>query len=93
MNHTVRRIRADEATQLRDLRLHALADAPMAFSSSLAREQAYRDDLWQARAAAASHGCAQATFIAEYGGRWVGMVSGRHVMEADAAPHWLPRTG
>lgn len=75
MTPTIRRIRANEAANLKALRLHALADSPMAFSSTLAREQAFTGDLWRERAAAAASGCENATFIAEQGGEWVGMVT------------------
>ena len=71
----VRRIRADEGLRLRALRLRALAEAPMAYSSTLAREQRYPDDVWRERAVGASIGCDRATFIAEHDGRWVGLAT------------------
>ena len=37
---TVRRVRAEEWERLRETRLRALADAPMAFGATLADEQA-----------------------------------------------------
>lgn len=83
----VRRIRANDALKLRTLRLHALADSPMAFSSNLAREQAFSDDIWRERAASAATGCEWATFIAEQDDQWVGMVTG--LRDTDAAGGWL----
>src|SRR5262245_23901545 len=47
----IRRIRADEGLRLRALRLRALADAPQAFGSTLAREHAFVDSTWHERAA------------------------------------------
>jgi GNAT superfamily N-acetyltransferase len=47
---TVRRLRADEADALRDLRLRALQDSPWAFGSSYARELGHGPDWWEARA-------------------------------------------
>ncbi|GAA3444913.1 GNAT family N-acetyltransferase [Planomonospora venezuelensis] len=44
----VRRLTPEDWRTFRDIRLAALADAPEAFSSSLAREQAYDDARWQA---------------------------------------------
>ena len=76
MTPQVRRIRADEGPRLRALRLHALADAPMAFGSTLAREQGYSDEVWHERATGASAGCGRATFIAERGEQWVGLATG-----------------
>ena len=47
MTARVRQIRADEGPRLRALRLRALADSPWAFGSTLAREAAFLDDVWQ----------------------------------------------
>jgi GNAT superfamily N-acetyltransferase len=60
----VRRIRADEADSLREIRLRALADTPLAFGSTHAREAAYPPERWQAWARDSAAGAAQATFLA-----------------------------
>jgi ribosomal protein S18 acetylase RimI-like enzyme len=65
MSPTVRRLGADEAGLLRDLRLRALGDAPMAFGSTLAREEAYTPQEWARWATDAAAGERQAVFIAE----------------------------
>ncbi len=52
----IRRIRSDEGPKLRALRLHALAEAPTAFGSTLAVEQAFSDAVWRERAIGASLG-------------------------------------
>jgi len=72
----IRRIRADEGLELKALRLRALAEAPLAFGSSLAREEAFAESMWHQRASGAASGSARATFIAVNVGRWVGMATG-----------------
>ena len=76
MSLEVRRIRADEGLRLRALRLHALADAPTAFGSTLAREEAFPEHVWHERAAGGAAGGDRVTFIAEQDGRWVGLATG-----------------
>ena len=88
MNPVIRRIRADEGPRLRALRLRALAEAPLAFGSTLAREQDFPDDVWRDRAMRASAGCESATFIAESGGQWLGLATG--LAPDDGAGHAGP---
>ncbi|HYR40257.1 MAG TPA: GNAT family N-acetyltransferase [Methylomirabilota bacterium] len=76
MNLEIRQIRAGEGLRLRTLRLHALADAPTAFGSTLAREEAFPESVWHERAAGGAEGGDRITFIAEQDGRWVGLVTG-----------------
>lgn len=75
---TVRRIRPGEALQLRELRLAALADAPHAFTTTHEEMVDKPVAFWADRVASNSEGEALATFIAEHGGEWVGMVAGIH---------------
>jgi ribosomal protein S18 acetylase RimI-like enzyme len=72
----VRRLRAHEADLLRDVRLRALRDAPMAFGSTLAREQGYERETWERWAAASATGERQAIFIAEPAPRMASGVRG-----------------
>jgi len=48
----------------------------MAFGSTLAREEAFTDDIWHGRAAGGASGADRVTFIAEHDGQWVGLASG-----------------
>jgi hypothetical protein len=45
----IARLHAGDGARLRDVRLNALADAPYAFSSSLAREEALGPEFWEER--------------------------------------------
>ena len=72
MGIEVRPVRPDEAAALKALRLRALAEAPLAFGSTLAREAAFTDDIWAERAAATHERC---VFVALDGGRWVGIAT------------------
>jgi GNAT superfamily N-acetyltransferase len=72
----IRRIRPDEGSSLRALRLRALADAPMAFGSTLAREEAFTDEMWRERAQRGASGDDSVTFVAEREGQWLGIATG-----------------
>jgi hypothetical protein len=72
----IRRIRADEGLKLRAFRLSALADSPMAFGSTLAREEAFPELVWHERAAGGASGADRVTFIAEEHGEWIGLATG-----------------
>jgi GNAT superfamily N-acetyltransferase len=76
MSPEVRKIRADEGLRLRALRLHALADSPTAFGSTLAREEAFADSVWHERAARGAAGGDGVTFVAEQDDAWIGLVTG-----------------
>lgn len=77
MTLAVRRVRADEWEQVRDLRLDAVRDpaAPIAFLHSHDEESARPDEFWRDRTARAASGDAVAQFIAEVDGDWAGTVS------------------
>ena len=69
----IRTFQPHEWPLYRDLRLASLADAPGAFGSTLAREQAFSDDDWLTRL---THGVATAherPLVAELDGRTVGL--------------------
>lgn len=76
MDFEIRQIRPQEGLQLRALRLSALRDAPMAFGSTFAREDAFPDSVWHERAASGASGTDRVTFIAEEGARWLGLATG-----------------
>ncbi len=72
----VRRIRTHEGPRLRELRLSALADAPTAFGSTFAEEQARPGDAWDLQAAEEARSPTRARFVAEENARWYGMAAG-----------------
>jgi GNAT superfamily N-acetyltransferase len=76
MAPVVRRIRPDESRRLRTQRLRALTDAPLAFGSTFAREEAFPDDVWCERALRGAAGEDQVTYVVEDGERWLGMATG-----------------
>jgi ribosomal protein S18 acetylase RimI-like enzyme len=73
----VRRLTADDWQQARAARLAALADAPYAFSSTLAKEQAYADEVWRSRAGSGR------TFGAFDGAGLIGLATGIPANELD----------
>ena len=76
---SVRRARADEWRETRDLRLAALQDpaAPVAFLETHDVAAARPDAFWQGRARGNATSDAVAAFVAvDAGGRWVGTTTG-----------------
>lgn len=64
MTHTVRRVTPDDGPVLRVVRLAALTDAPEAFASRAADEEALDDAVWHERAARGAHDASgMATFV------------------------------
>ncbi len=77
----VRRVRSDEGSLLRAVRLRALADAPLAFGSTRARAAALVDEHWRAWAADGAAGVRALWLLAEQRTGPVGLASG--VIDAD----------
>ena len=73
MKATIRRIHHNEGLRLRLLRLAALADAPMAFRSTLEREEAFPEHVWHERAERGAVGANRVTFVAEHDGEGSGL--------------------
>lgn len=81
----VRRVRLEEGLRLRELRLQALARAPQAFGSTLAREVAFASEVWHQRAADGAAGRMSMIVVAEHRDRLVGMATGLVTEAADNA--------
>src|SRR4029453_6507581 len=80
----IRPVTREEWERVRDLRLHALADAPDAFGSTLERERSLGRPGWIAWIEG-WEGATNVLFVAERGDRWIGMAVGsRTGEEADA---------
>jgi GNAT superfamily N-acetyltransferase len=77
---TVRRLAPDDWEVWREIRLAALADAPWAYGSSLAREEGFGEVDWRARLDPANGMSA----VAMLGERVVGAVGGYTPADADA---------
>ena len=82
---TIRRITESDAALLRDVRLRALSDAPMAFGSTYAREAAFDSEEWQRRAKRAGRGSSAAMFLAFESGIGCGII-GCFAEERSAGP-------
>jgi GNAT superfamily N-acetyltransferase len=71
----IRRIRANEWSELRSMRLAALRDAPLAFGSTYEREIAFTPDRWRRWAAEAATGT-EYIAVAVDGRLWLAMARG-----------------
>ncbi len=67
----IRRVRPTDASAIRALRLEMLADAPLAFITTLAQAAEMPHEEWVGRATRASSGMQNAQFVAETCGRLV----------------------
>jgi ribosomal protein S18 acetylase RimI-like enzyme len=72
----IRRVTAGDWADLRELRLEALKDAPLAFVEQYDEALAQPPGFWQARVARGATGTEAATFVAVGGGRFVGKATG-----------------
>lgn len=81
MTPTVRSFRVDEWPLYRALRLDALRDAPHAFGSTLAREEAFPEQEWIGRLANGAASPLDLPLVAESDGRAVGLAWARITAE------------
>jgi ribosomal protein S18 acetylase RimI-like enzyme len=72
----IRRIIPSDAGLLRQVRLRALSDTPMAFGSTYAREIAFESQEWQSRADRSSQSSDSSTFLAFDAGSCCGIIGG-----------------
>jgi ribosomal protein S18 acetylase RimI-like enzyme len=75
MDQEVRRIRADEWRQYRELRLEALQDSPLAFIEQYDESLTREDLFWQDRIERNAAGAASSTFVAVDGDGFIGKAS------------------
>ena len=84
----VRRIRPDESEALRELRLRALADSPLAFGSTLAAERDQPAEFWQNHARRGASEAGRATFVlVDERGAWRGLATGSVDKETTSVAH------
>jgi ribosomal protein S18 acetylase RimI-like enzyme len=74
----IRRARADEAIVFRTFRLRALADAPQAFSTTLAEAEAMHGSVWEQRVSDGAAGVKSVMMVAADASTdvWLGMTVG-----------------
>jgi ribosomal protein S18 acetylase RimI-like enzyme len=77
----IRRVRADDWQALRELRLRALADAPRAFSATLAEAQARNEAWWRESARRSAEDEGWVTFVGERDGQLIAMATGTFPVE------------
>jgi ribosomal protein S18 acetylase RimI-like enzyme len=88
----IRRIRANEGSAYRDVRLRALADAPSAFGTTLAQASARPLAWWESRAAVTAESERSALFVAESGDHVSGLIGAEmldDVPEAEVISMWV----
>jgi len=71
MDHEVRRIRAGEWRQYRELRLEALKEAPLAFEEQYSESATRPDQFWQGRVERGAAGAQAGMFVAAQAGRFI----------------------
>lgn len=96
----VRRLQPGEWQAYRAIRLRALADAPDAYGSTLAREEGLPDDTWATRVAKSALSGIDCALVAEQGGLLGGLLwakvdaddAGRvNLFQVWVAPEWRGR--
>ena len=85
MDVTIRRVRADEASVLKEIRLAALVEAPFAFGSTYAEEVQFPDEHWMMRAERGSRGDDSVMFFAVVGDQILGLAGGYRPEPFDGA--------
>src|SRR5690349_13632868 len=99
VNHEVRRIRAGEWHQYRELRLEALKDSPLAFVERYEDSITRSRQFWQDRVVHAATGHTSSIFVAVHGGRFIGKAGcfveteitefvSAHVVGVYVTPQW-----
>ena len=86
----IRPLRADEADQLRELRLRALRTSPEAFASRFEDFRERPAEFWDEWSRRAASGADEVTLVAIDGGRWLGMVGAR-LLDDRPGSAWLER--